>query len=940
MAKLFALVLILMILIGMVGLYRLPVGWVSSSLQATLTDTFGPTQLVVPQAQLRWGGWRHPLGVRVTQVSVKQEQKDFVLQIPTLILSLKVFPLLQGKAEVGRCDFEDVRVYSKDRLLGNLSGEVKIRRSKLSFHGAFQSLDVVAWIYRMSGQDCPEGAFLPLKGKLVLEGNRKVGLTQVDLFCESEGGKLSIPGLYPLPVLLDHVSFSLKGSGQTFMLKHFSLKQGNAVLDIQGKVHSPVSWKSLYEGGGKIQASLKGQGASIPIDDLALLWPQGLSPKPRHWVTHHLSKGKADRVRVQVDLSLSVDAGGKLSGIEVPDIHGDIDASGITVDYFGQLPPVVDTKGRCHFTRQQFIIDAVGLANGIQLKRGKIIIHGLHVKDQTIDINLDLEGSLRNSLEIIAAAPLRLPQKLDLDPARISGHATTHLQLDFPLETYTTLDHVNVRAYSEIGEAEIIAQTQLKGKPIKLDKGKFALEVTKESLNMKGKGNIQGVPAQIQWREYFVQEKSPFRRQFEVQGDVDLSKQLTNFGLDMADYLGGKALAQFLYTVDASGKGVVEGTMDLTPAIMVSPALPWQKDKGEPADLKLKIITHPDKPDLVLESAMLKAPHLTLMASGRKDSHREYLEINHLQVGNSHLKATLHRYQPNLLNMALRGKVLDLSYILNDSASEPLLKPVLSQGEAGQSEVKVYLHLDKVILGDSQAIQQVSGEMVYGHGALRMAQLEGKTLHHHKTITLNMAPLAPRQQQFILTSQDGGHLLEMLGAGYDVEGGHLTIRGIKTEKEKGWEVTGSMSIDDFTINKAPLLARLLSMASLQGIVNVFSGQGIHFYTGTANFTLTPETLVLKKGRFISPSLGILLDGHLDRLHQQVHFEGELSPLYVLNALLAQIPLISGGREDGVFMTRFTLTGNRHAPQLTVNPITTVTPGLMREFLTKQGGQGH
>ena len=81
---------------------------------------------------------------------------------------------------------------------------------------------------------------------------------------------------------------------------------------------------------------------------------------------------------------------------------------------------------------------------------------------------------------------------------------------------------------------------------------------------------------------------------------------------------------------------------------------------------------------------------------------------------------------------------------------------------------------------------------------------------------------------------------------------------------------------------------------------------------------------------------------MSRIEPKVNFAGELVPLYMINTFLAYIPVlgpwISGGRKDGIFMTRFTLTGDRKNPSLLINPLSTVTPGVMREFLVAQGGK--
>lgn len=946
MAKLLTILISVCCLIGGMAFYRLPSGWVEPSFHLALTETLGPIQVIIPEAQVRWGGWRHPLGIKVRDVVLKKEEKSLRLEIPSLLLSVKIIPLLWGKAEIGQCIFESAKLYSKNKILGEVSGKAKRRSQRGSLQAIFRKVDGTALIYFMQAKDLPLNAALPFEGTLMLEGSHKTGLSKINLEGRTEGGKLSIPEIYPQPVSIDKAEFSLIGSGQTLSLRKLSVWRGAASLNVQGHVHSSISWKNLYEKGGKIHVALEGKGGAIPVDDLHLLWPQGLSPKPRYWVVHQLSRGTANHVTTQMQGLISFDPGGKISHFEIPHIQGDIEANGVTVDYFGKLPPVVDVKGTCRFNRKQFFINAVGIANGIHLKAGKIVINDLHDQDQTIDIKLDLEGPVRNSLEIVDAEPLNFAKKLGLDCARISGLAKTHLHLAFPLETGLNLNLINVKAQSQIQEGSFLYELQVEGKPFKLDQGTFILDVTKESLEMKGSGHLQGVPTEIEWQEYFVDENIPFRRRFLLEGKLNLGN-LKDFGVAVSDYLSGQAEGHVHYTLSPNKVEIMEGFADLTSAVMVSPVLLWQKEKGKAAHLKFKLRKDQPQASFILDEASLIGPDLAMVINGKSSKQGNVYQVDHLQIGANQLKATIQYDKEGLLHALIQGKALDLSHILDDSAPEPLIKPSSSKDSKSDSQIKVNLLLDEVWLGKENAIRQVSGEMLYHGDTLMGANLRGKARHNEESISLHMTPLSQDRQQFTLESGDGGHLLEMLGGGYDVEGGNLVIQGIKTiknkRKEEGakdWEIVGKVSIDNFVINKAPLLARLLSAASLQGIVNIFSGRGIHFHKGETDFSLTPENLKLKKVRLISPSIGLLLQGSIDRLHHKINFAGELIPLYIVNTFLAQIPLvgnwISGGREDGIFMTHFTLSGDRQNPDLAINPITTVTPGLMREFMMSQG----
>lgn len=944
MAKLLTISIIALVLIGVFGFYRLPAGWVEPSLNTALEETLGPVKITIHQAKIRWGGWRHPLGISVHNVTLTKEDVDISLEIPNLLFSLKIIPLLWGKAEVGKCIFENTKVYSKKRTLGIISGRVKLRDKNVSLKATFQSINGTALTHLFMGQDWPEHASFSFDGWLNLNGNSHDGVSEIELSCTSKEGTLVIPGIYPHPVTFDHVHLFVEGDKKSLSLRKSILKRGNAHLNIQGKLSAPDSWLHLYKKGGDVSLFLKGKGADIPINDLHLLWPHGLSPKPRHWVVNQLSNGNADSVSTQMSGTISLKPNGKNIDFGIHDIKGTIDASGVTVDYFGQLPPAENVSGRCTFTRQKFIIDVVGRAHGVNINTGKIVIDGLHVKDQTIDIALKLEGPVRNALEVIDSAPLHFAKKLDLDPARISGQAATNLHLAFPLETDVPLKLVNVESQSKIKEGKILYEAPVNGKPIEFNQGIFDLVVNNQFLKMKGEGYLQGIATEVQWQEHFADQGIPFRRQFLLKNSVD-AEQIKNFGIDVTDYLRGLSETKIRYTVGISKQSQVEGFADLTPVVMVSPLLFWQKEKNKPAHLKLTLQKEADQENFSLKTLSLIAPDLSMIAEGKRNKLGNYLEIGHLKMGKSSLKSSLEWSKDGQLQTTIWGKSIDLSYILDDKTQEPLIMPNSTNNKG--IPIKVKLLLDKVVLGENNEIHNVSGEMLYKGSTLMSTQLKGENIHNKAPLSFTMFPSSNNHQQFTLESDDGGHLLQMLGAGYDLEGGHLVIKGIKSEtsqnsqpkKEKSWEITGDMTIENFTINKAPLLARLLSAASLQGIVNFFSGRGIHFYKGETDFSLTPAKLTLKKTRLVSLSLGLTLKGYIDRLTNKIDFFGELIPLYMVNTFFAQIPLVgswvSGGREDGIFMTHFTLTGNRQDPDVAINPLTSVTPGLMREFLVSQ-----
>ena len=69
--------------------------------------------------------------------------------------------------------------------------------------------------------------------------------------------------------------------------------------------------------------------------------------------------------------------------------------------------------------------------------------------------------------------------------------------------------------------------------------------------------------------------------------------------------------------------------------------------------------------------------------------------------------------------------------------------------------------------------------------------------------------------------------------------------------------------------------------------------------------------------------------------------GEIAPAYTLNSLLANIPLIGtmlSDGADGIFAASFSVNGPIDDPNVLVNPLSVLTPGIIRRLLTGFGSE--
>jgi hypothetical protein len=145
-------------------------------------------------------------------------------------------------------------------------------------------------------------------------------------------------------------------------------------------------------------------------------------------------------------------------------------------------------------------------------------------------------------------------------------------------------------------------------------------------------------------------------------------------------------------------------------------------------------------------------------------------------------------------------------------------------------------------------------------------------------------------------------------------------------------------IDNFKVKEIPALAKLLSLASLQGIADLLTGEGIRFTDFEMNFTNNDKLMTIEELYAIGPAISILIEGYIEE-NNLISLRGTLVPATTINRSISSIPLIGEllvGKKvgEGVFGVSFKVKGPPKKLETTVNPIKTLTPRFITRTLEK------
>jgi hypothetical protein len=146
---------------------------------------------------------------------------------------------------------------------------------------------------------------------------------------------------------------------------------------------------------------------------------------------------------------------------------------------------------------------------------------------------------------------------------------------------------------------------------------------------------------------------------------------------------------------------------------------------------------------------------------------------------------------------------------------------------------------------------------------------------------------------------------------------------------------GKAVLKDFRILNQPFLARLFTAGSLGGLANLMQGQGIAVDTLEVPLSSRNGVISVHDVHATGPALGITADGYIDRPKNSIALKGSLVPLFGINSVLGNIPLLgnllTSKEGEGIIGMTYSVTGNADEPSVSVNPLSALAPGILRRI---------
>lgn len=723
------------------------------------------------------------------------------------------------------------------------------------------------------------------------------------------------------PVTLNRVQLQLRIDPATRRMEIEQGELGNA--DIRVAVSGAMDCV-----GDDLTVAITVSGTPMPVAALKRLWPFFAAPKVRSWVEDHVQAGMVERLEVATNAPMSTL---KSSGPPVPE-------DGLAVRIVGHGAELNPIEGLPAIRDAEIDVRITGRTATINLGRGHLetaqgrklsITNGLFEVPDTFPkgppakARFRLDGSVAAAAELLATERLRDYSGAQLDPATSRGTLTAQVTLGFPLKedlpegssTYT----INMDVANFAAERMVMGQ--------KVEAAMLKVSANNQGHWIRGDVRINGLPAVLDFRK--PHEGDP---EIRMQATLDESAR-SKLGFDLGGALAGPIPVKVTGRVTRDNDSRLAVDADLTQA-KVDNLLPgWAKAPGEAAHATFALVSKPQ--GTRFEDVIIEATNTTVKGAVEVNASGDVVSANFPVFSLSNRdRATLKadRTPDGALRVTLRGDLYDGRGFVKSALSGPANgKPQPDR------DIDLDVKLSTVVGYHGETLRGLDLRMSRRSGIITAFALNAK-LGRDTPLVGDLRGRGTNGRQIVfMETNDAGAFFRFTDIYPKVIGGEMWVALDPQSADKAPQ-EGTLAVRDFTVRGEAALERVAAAPAPQSPGS--PSPGVEFSRFRVDFTRSLGRFTIRDGLVKGPAVGATVDGYIDYTHDEVRMRGTFVPLYGLNNMFGQIPIVGlflGGSNEGLIGVTYEVVGPPSAPILRVNPISAVAPGLLRKFFEFPGG---
>ena len=358
--------------------------------------------------------------------------------------------------------------------------------------------------------------------------------------------------------------------------------------------------------------------------------------------------------------------------------------------------------------------------------------------------------------------------------------------------------------------------------------------------------------------------------------------------------------------------------------------LDYKKKKGNSSEILLKGIYKKNKELILKDISITEKNNRILIKDLMFSKNFKVKDLSYIKLNYRNKNDLLNNLElkKNKSNFSINGKSFDATQLISNSMSDDESTTIFENFNS-----KFDIKIGTTYLNKNDYTKNLAGYFTFKNNKLDKLNL-ASTFSNNKKMNLSIETNNQNETITKFFSNYPKPLIKRYDFIKGFEEGYLNFNSIK----KDGVSNSVLIIDNFKVKEVPVFAKLLSLASLQGIADLLTGEGIRFTDFEMRYSSQKGLTNIEEMYAIGPAISILMDGYIES-KKLVSLRGTLVPATTINRSIASIPLlgkilIGEKTGEGVFGVSFKIKGPPKNLSTTVNPIKTLTPRFITRTLEK------
>lgn len=679
-------------------------------------------------------------------------------------------------------------------------------------------------------------------------------------------------------------------------------------------------------------------GASIDPTTIRVakrMWPAFVAAPVRTWMLSHFLAGVLPSGTMRVDYD--ADALLRMRSDRAPpdeSVSLDFTVKDATIAYLPGVPPIENGVGSGHITghTSHFALTSGTINAGgrqIALRDGLFQVANADIHPTPADISAHVTGSVDAITDLLSRDALKPYAPMPLDPSTLKGQVDGRLDDALILgEDAGASNKLRINATVTNFSAD-----KLIGKE-KLDNATMSLAVDPAGLKATGQGKLFGGPATF---EITKAGDQPPNAMINVTLDDAARAKL---GINAIPGLSGPLTAK----IAANGIGQAQKTkaqidLDLTRMTINAGMIGLAKPAGKAAKVSFAVTPSDTRiaiDPLVLDVGSLQGRGAVELGS---DNSFQSAHFSSLKISpGDDMKVDVSKVE-DALKLTIRGSTIDARPFLKALTQTPGDAPAAAKSaKAEKREVSdAFKGFDVdlksgILTGfNKEVMTDVDMRLSKRGPQIRQFSVQGRFGRNSVSGTMTA------NQHMRVATQDAGALVSFIDLYKHMQGGQLAATMVVGDET----LDGTMEIQNFTLRDEPAMKKLVAQSvtappsESATAARSIDANAVGFTKLKVNFQRAGSRLELKDATMYGPAIGLSVNGWLDYAHDRVGMSGTFVPVFALNNLFSQVPVLGfflgGNSNEGLFAIDFHISGAVSSPTLSVNPLSAIAPGFLRKI---------